>query len=270
MDIKERVAQGLEKIKEIKPLVHQITNQVTMNDCANMTIAIGASPIMTSHPWEVGDVAEKANAIVLNLGTLQDHSVDAMLRAGRVAAERGVPLILDPVGVGGSSFRSEAALTLLADLPIQIIRGNSSELRYLGYGKKSGKGVDAEEKRSMNKEEIQEIAARLQAVVAVTGAIDYISNETETYALENGSSFLPLLTGSGCMTTALIGAFAAVLPPLEAAVGGVLAMGISGEYSEEKTKALCGGPGTFRMYLHDGIYLLRPMDMIKKGKVAYV
>ena len=269
MEIKQLIGSGLYRIKSEQPLIHQITNQVSMNDCANATIAVGASPIMTSHPWEVADIAGKAQALVLNLGTLQESSVDAMLRAGKAAAERGAPIVFDPVGAGGSGFRSEAAMAVLAKVPVSVIRGNVSELRYLVYGEHTGRGVDSGAEKPMSCEEIGELARRMEAVVAVTGEVDYISDGQETYMIHNGTPFLRLITGSGCMTTALTGAFAAVMPPLEAAAAGALMMGLAGELSAAQTQEENGGPGTFRVHLHDGWYKIDKTIIMEKGRIEY-
>ena len=266
MDILKEAGTALEKLRFRRPLIHHITNFVTMNDCANVTLAIGASPTMTDAVEEAANMAGASAALLLNLGTLQQSRLDAMLLAGSAAACRKIPIILDPVGAGGTIFRTNAALQLLQALPITIIRGNLSEVSALA-ARRSGVnvGVDNHAGEVVSVELVRRLASLLGTTIVITGVVDAVSDGTHTALLGNGCAMLARVTGTGCMTTSLIASYAAVAPSFVSAVAGVLSMGIAGVAA----LARCGGagPGTFHTLLMDAVYNLAPETFTLKGKV---
>lgn len=265
MELVPAIAKALQELRRQRPLIHHITNFVTMTDCANATLAIGASPTMTNAVEEVAEMAAAAKALVLNLGTLQQWTLEAMLAAGKSAAVHGVPIVFDPVGAGGTTFRTQAALRLLDELPMAVIRGNASEITCLA-AHKSGQdfGVDSRV-RTADPSLASSLARHLGTTVAITGAIDVLSDGRQTAEIHNGCPMLTYVTGTGCMTTSLIASFAAVADPFTAAAGGILSMGIGGEL------ALAGGgqagPGTFHACLFDAFYQLNDALLQQYGKV---
>ncbi|MGE6378956.1 hydroxyethylthiazole kinase [Peribacillus muralis] len=251
--MKHSTADLFEKVRERKPLVHQITNFVTVNDCANATLGIGGSPVMTSSPKEVEGMVSLADALVLNLGTIDERSMEAMEIAGRAANSRNIPVILDPVGVGATPFRTEKANELLNKVSFQVIRGNASEIQRLIGGDTVTRGVDSAELEIRNAELAASAANRLDSIIVVSGAIDAVSNGKHTTVIDNGNILLTNVTGTGCMATALIGAFTGVTDDYyAAAIAGISTMSISGEIAAESLQQN-EGTGTFRMRLIDAI-----------------
>lgn len=261
MELIPAVAQALQELRRQRPLIHHITNFVTMTDCANATLAIGASPTMTNAVEEVAEMAAAAKALVLNLGTLQQWTLEAMVAAGRSAAAHGVPIVFDPVGAGGTTFRTQAAQRLLDELPLAVIRGNASEITCLA-AHKSGQdfGVDSRI-GAADPDLAASLARHLGTTVAITGAVDVIADGQRTAEVHNGCPMLTYVTGTGCMTTSLIASFAAVTDPFTAAAAGVLAMGIGGERGGQ------AGPGTFHARLFDTFYALNDTLLQQYGKV---
>lgn len=198
------------QVRESKPLVHQITNFVTVNDCANATLAIGGSPVMTSSPREVEEMVKLADALVLNFGTIDDKALEAMEIAGKTANSLNIPVILDPVGVGATSYRTEQVAELLKKVTFQIIRGNASEIHRLMGGDIVTRGVDSGELAISNAELARRAANKLHCVVVVSGAKDAVSDGKNTSIIDNGNPLLTSVTGTGCMATALIGTFSGV------------------------------------------------------------
>ena len=245
-------ARALARIATATPLVHHITNVVVTNDVANLTLAFGASPVMAYAPEEVAEMAGLASALVLNIGTLSAATIDAMLLAGRAAAERGIPIVLDPVGAGATRFRTESSLSLLAELPVTVLRGNRGEIGALVGGGKM-RGVDAvgdEDPRAV----AEAAAAHFGLVVAVTGAVDIVAGkDVPSLAVHNGHPLLGRITGSGCMATAAIGVF--LTAGKDTATTAALALAGYGLAAE---RAACGepGPGTFRTRLLDEVAAL--------------
>lgn len=238
-------------LREKRPLVHCITNYVTAGDTANMLLAAGASPIMADDPAEAAEISARADALLLNMGTLSESHVSAMLKAAKSANEKGIPVILDPVGVHLSEFRRAAALKILFEADISIIRGNVSELLFMGGIPVSSRGVDSTAEREENLElsAAADSAQRYGCVCCVTSAEDIITDGCDAARLCNGSDKLKNITGAGCMTSALIAAFSAVCEPFSAAVYGTAFMGICGEISEYSPDFK--GMGSFRMGLFD-------------------
>jgi hydroxyethylthiazole kinase len=260
-----QVGADLRAIRERKPLVHQITNYVVMNETANATLALGALPVMAHAPQEVEEMASAAGALVLNIGTLSDHWVEAMLLAGAAANRAGVPVVLDPVGAGATSYRTDTARTLLAELEIAVVRGNAAEVATLAGREAEIRGVEAIG-ASGSPAELAIAAARgLGCVASVTGPVDHVSDGERTYAIANGQELLGMVSGTGCMSTAITGCFLAVRPeaPLEAAAEALIAFGVAGEDAAEETH----GPGTFHAALYDALYLLDPETLDSRARV---
>jgi hydroxyethylthiazole kinase len=260
----------LETLKEKKPLVHHITNYVTVNDCANITLAIGGSPVMADEPADAVDIASIAQAVVLNMGTLNARTIPAMAAAGKTANQKGVPVVFDPVGAGASGLRNETAAKLLGEVKFDIVRGNISEIRFLAGMHSHTKGVDASEADLADKSDAERtaktLADKLGCVVAITGAVDVISDGVSVVTVANGVSMLGNLTGTGCMCSSLMGCFLGANPgkPLESAVAALISMGVAGEIAYEKAGAL--GNGSFRVALHDAVSKLNAETLEKRAK----
>jgi hydroxyethylthiazole kinase len=250
--------QDVERIRAAAPLVHNITNYVVMNTTANALLAIGASPVMAHAIEEVKEMTGLAGALVINIGTLSASWIEAMLEAGREAGRRGIPVVLDPVGVGATRFRTETALRLLREVAPAIVRGNASEIRALADSGHGTKGVDSTHAAGEALDAARSIAGQFRCVVAVSGATDMIVSDSATMRIHNGHPMMPRVTGLGCTATALTGAFAAVnSSPLEAAAHAMAVMGIAGEMAAERSP----GPGSFQMHFLDALYLMRESDI---------
>lgn len=266
--IKE-VQESLKNLKGAKPLVHCITNYITANDCANAILAIGGSPAMADAIEEVEEMAIQAQALVLNLGTIANELIEAMIKAGKAANKTGVPVVFDPVGVGATSYRKKSAFRLLEEVKFSVIRGNMAEIKVLCGMESNSKGVDSvekvEEEESLNI--AKELGRKLNTVVAITGVVDYISDGERVITIRNGNEMLTRVTGTGCMTTALIGAYlGGGSSAISCAVAGVSTMGIVGEIAFENLKKNQGS-GSFRVSLIDGIYNLKKADFKERGKI---
>ena len=246
-------SQLFSRVKKEQPLIHQITNFVTVNDCANATLAIGASPVMTTSPHEAGDMAKLSGALVLNLGTLDDRTIEAMDMAGKAANSQGIPVILDPVGCGSTPFRTEQALRLLDRISIQVVRGNASEIHRLIGGKAVTRGVDSGT-MTLHSSELAEMASKATgSIIVVSGVKDAVSDGKKTVLINNGTPLLTNVTGTGCMATALIGAFSAVTDNyFTSAILGISTMGIAGELAADHLKQ-DEGMGMFRVRLIDSL-----------------
>ncbi len=257
----------LARIRERKPLVHHITNAVVMNDTANITLAIGALPVMAHALGEVEQMVDLASALVLNTGTLTDEQVAAMLLAGKRANERGISIVLDPVGAGATALRTESALRLLRELRITTLRGNAAEVGALVGVAGETRGVESISLAGSREEVARQAAQTFGCAVAITGARDVIANAGKLAYVDNGHPLLASITGSGCMATSLVGAFLAVEPDAwRATTAGLVAMGLAGEHAAPKS----GGPGTFRSHLLDAVAALNPeiLDAGQKVSVA--
>ena len=254
----------LRAIRERKPLVHQITNYVVMNETANATLALGALPVMAHALQEVEEMASAASALVLNIGTLSDDWVEAMLLAGRAANRAGAPVVLDPVGAGATSYRTETSRRLLGELDVAVVRGNSAEIATLAGRSAEIRGVEAVG-GAAGPELAREAARSLGCVTAVTGPVDHVSDGERTISVSNGDELLGTVTGTGCMSTAITGCFLAARPddPLEAAAEALVAFGVAGEEAAKKAK----GPGSFHVALYDALYALDPDKLDKQAKV---
>lgn len=254
-------------VRGLRPLVHCVTNYVTANDCANLLLACGASPIMADAPEEAAEITANCAGLVLNLGTPNPRRLETMLLAGREANRLNHPVVFDPVGAGASEFRRDAARTLLKEVRFTAIRGNVSEIEALSRGMEAHRGVDADARG-------EDIAAAVRlartsgAVVAMTGTTDIVTDGSTVYRVSNGHAMMRAVTGAGCMLSALTGAFAAANPdvPLKAALSAVCAMGVCGERARA---GLCAGEGnaTYRNRIIDAMYNLDPAGL--EGEASY-
>lgn len=257
----------LTNIEDKKPLVHSITNYVTVNDCANILLACGASPIMADDSEEVEEITSLCSATVINIGTLNKRTIEAMLLAGKRASIMGHPVILDPVGAGASGFRTKTVFELTKNVQFSVIRGNISEIKTVYAGSGTTKGVDADVKDRVNEENLdeairfaKELSQRLCSVIAITGAIDIVADTEKAYVIRNGHPMMSNITGTGCMLSCLIGAYCAANKDdiLDATAAAVCAMGICGELAYDKTKRTDGGTFSFRANLIDYMSKMNP------------
>ncbi len=242
------ITEGLlGQVREKTPLVHFITNLVTMNDCANITLACGGSPIMTDEIAEVDEITSLCSALVLNIGTVNERTLAAMLQAGRHANNLGIPVVLDPVGAGASKFRNNAVNLLLKEVNFTAIKGNISEIKFLSYGITSTQGVDAAAEDLVKEENLldslrfaQKLSIMTGSVIAITGPIDIVADNHSGYIIRNGSPMMPLVTGTGCMSAAVAGCFlgagaaAPLVDPLASMVASIACIGICGELAQEQ------------------------------------
>jgi len=246
----------LRTMREQKPLVHQITNYVVMNETANATLALGALPVMAHAGEEVEEMARIASSLVLNIGTLSSHWIEAMLLAGGVATVRGIPVVLDPVGAGATEFRTSTSRRILDLVGVTVLRGNAGEVATLVGAAAEVRGVESMT-AGVDVAELARTAARQLGVIAsVTGPVDHVSDGERVLAVANGHPLLATVTGTGCMSSALTGCFLAAKPdePLEAAAEALAAFGVAAEDAADGA----GGPGTFHARLYDALYALDP------------
>ena len=258
------------EIKKQHPVIHCITNTVTVNDCANILLAIGASPVMTHHPLEVAEITEGTSALVCNMGAIADY--EAMLAAGHRAKELGHPVIIDPVGVAGSSYRRTMCRSLIQSLRPTCIRGNYSELRALMQNRKTAAGVDAapEDAVTTNEQWIFDLKAYArteQMIVIASGETDIITDGMTVYLCHNGDPLMAKITGSGCMSSCLLGTFMGIEASLESAASCCAFMGIAGELAASRTHQWEGGTMTFRMKLIDAVSLMQTEELFSNIKV---
>ena len=256
----------LRTIRERKPLVHQITNYVVMNETANATLALGALPVMAHAVEEVEEMAGIASALVLNIGTLSERWIDAMLLAGGAATARKIPIVLDPVGAGATVYRTATARQLLDAVGVTVLRGNAGEVATLVGAEAEVRGVESMAVGVEPAELAREAARRLGVIVSVTGPIDHVSDGKRVLAVANGHELLTAVTGTGCMSSALTGCFLAGKPeqPLEAAAEALAAFGVAAEDAATQTE----GPGTFHVYLYDALYALDPDTLDARMRIT--
>ena len=260
----------LNKVRENKPLVHHITNYVTVNDCANITLGIGASPVMADAIGEAADIAAIAQAVVLNMGTLNERTIPSMIAAGKSANEKGIPVLFDPVGAGASKLRNDTAASLISEVKLTVLRGNISEIKFIAGLRSETKGVDASSGDATDADDAGQIAKKLaeklNCIVVISGATDIISDGKKIVYVENGHPMLGNLTGTGCMCSSLIGSFCGAnsSDPFAASVAAMLCMGIAGEMASTGSATELastggslslskGGNGSFHAALHDAI-----------------
>jgi hydroxyethylthiazole kinase len=258
--------ETLRRLRERKPLIHQITNYVVMNETANATLALGALPVMAHAPEEVEEMVGLAGALVLNIGTLSSHWVDAMLLAGRAASAREIPIVLDPVGAGATAFRTETAKRILDEVDVTVLRGNVGEVATLLGVEAEVRGVESIGADEDSSELARRAGEALGVVAAVTGAVDHVSDGRTVLSVSNGDAMLATVTGTGCMSSALTGCFLAVTPdrPLEAAAEALAAFGVAGEDAAREAK----GPGTFHVGIYDALAALDPETLDSRARIG--
>ena len=264
----------LENLRKNCPLIHNITNYVTVNDCANITIACGASPIMADDKEEVAEITAICSGLNINIGTLNSRTIDSMRIAGKRANELQHPVVLDPVGAGASRLRTETALHLLNEVRFTVIRGNISEIKTLASGNGTTKGVDADVADQVTEENLDAAVAfakgfaqKTGAVIAITGAIDIVADGQKAYCIRNGHPMMSSITGTGCQLSAMTAAFVTANRehPLEAAAAAVSAMGVAGETAYSRLSARDGN-STYRNYIIDAIYNMTPQQLEEGAK----
>ena len=251
-------------VRKKRPLIHHITNTVTINDCANVTLAIGGAPVMAEAIEEVSEMAGLADALVLNIWTLSRQQVLSMLEAGKAANRRGIPVILDPVGAGATSMRTDAARMLLRDLKIAVLKGNAGEVGVLAGADAKVRGVDSAGLSGDVVAVAQNFARETGIVVAISGPTDIVTDGGRTVLVGNGHPMIGRISGTGCMASSITGAFAAVAKDHVATTAAALAaFGIAGEQAAAQAKA----PYSFRTALVDGISVLTPADIAARARI---
>jgi hydroxyethylthiazole kinase len=256
--------ESLALLRERRPLVHQITNYVVMNETANATLALGALPVMAHAPEEVEEMVALAGALVLNIGTLSSHWVEAMLRAGRAANGAGVPVVLDPVGAGATGYRTETARRILDEVDVAVLRGNAGEVATLVGVVAEVRGVESVGGVADPAGLAREAAQAFDVVASVTGPVDHVSDGERVAGVANGDGMLASITGTGCMSSAVTGCFLAVAAtPFDAAVEALVAFGVAGEDAARDAK----GPGSFHVNLYDALAGLDPARLDERARV---
>lgn len=252
----------IENVRKNVPLVHNITNYVTVNDVANILLACGGSPIMSDEPEDVEDITAICGGLNINIGTLNQRSIEAMSRAGKKAASLGHVILLDPVGAGASALRTNTAVNLMKEIPFTVIRGNISEIKTLALGSGTTKGVDADVADAVTEENldtavsfVKDFSQKAHAIIAVTGAIDLVSDGTRCFVIRNGRPEMGKITGTGCQLSGMMTAFVTANPqqPLEAAAAAVCAIGLAGEIGWNHM-AEGDGNSTYRNRIIDAVY----------------
>lgn len=264
----------LDNVRNTCPLIHNITNYVTVNDCANVLLACGGSPIMADDVEEAEDITTICGGLNINIGTLNQRTIPAMHVAGKKANELGHPVLLDPVGAGASKLRTQTANDLLKEIRFTVIRGNISEMKALALGTGGARGVDADVADTVIKENLQQAVAfaknfakQTGAVIAITGAIDIVADGEKAYCIYNGHPMMSSITGTGCQLSAMTAAYVTANQetPLEAAAAAVCVMGVCGEKAFARLTEQDGN-ATYRNYIIDAIFRLRGEELEKMAK----
>lgn len=264
----------LENVRKESPLIHNITNYVTVNDCANILLACGGSPIMADDVDEVVEITSICSGLNINIGTLNQRTIPSMYLAGKKANELKHPVVLDPVGAGASTLRTHTANDLINNIQFSVIRGNISEIKTLALGGGNTRGVDADIADVVTKDNLlsvinfaKEFSKKTGAVIAITGAIDVVANDTQAYCIYNGHPMMSSITGTGCQLSSLIAAYVTANQnnPLEATVAAICAMGVCGEKAYKRLKEEDGNL-TYRGYIIDAIYKLTGDDLDNLAK----
>ena len=279
-DLLNKIDKNLTQIKERNPLTHCITNSVTINDCANAVLAIGGSPFMAEDAEELAEVVTIADVLVINIGKLSKEQINSMHVSAKVANETKTPIVLDPVGVGVTQLRNKTTLDLINNYDIAAIRGNISEIKSIAKlvgvidENNTAKGVDVniddiitEENLSANGEIIKELANKLSTTILASGPIDILSDGTTTIAIDNGDDMMPLITGSGCMLSSIVGTCIGGSTPLEGTLIAILAMNLAGEKARAKVEEKDEGTGSFRTYLIDYLYKTNVESLVNESNI---
>ena len=264
----------LENVKEKTPLIHNITNYVTVNDVANALLASGGSPIMSDEPDDVSDITTICNGLNINIGTLNKRSIEAMFISGKKSKEMGHIVLLDPVGAGASKLRTETALKIMDEIKPNVIRGNISEIKTLALGSGTTKGVDADAADIVSEENLDSMvefakafSEKSGAVIAITGAIDLVADSKKCYVIRNGDRLMSRITGTGCMLSGLAAAYAVANPDniTEAVAASVCLMGLAGEIGVSNMKENEGN-SSLRNHIIDAIYKMEAETLNKGAK----
>lgn len=276
----QNIEKNLESIKEKNALTHCITNSVTINDCANAVLAIGGSPFMAEDAEELKEVVTIADVLVINIGKLSKDQINSMKISCETANKTDTPIVLDPVGVGVTELRNRTTIDLIENYDITAIRGNISEVkaiaRLTGVIDESNvaKGVDVniddiitKENLKANGEVIKQLAAKLNTVILASGPIDILSDGETTIAIDNGDDMMPLITGSGCMLSSIVGSCIGGTNPLEGSLIAILAMNIAGEKARAKVDERDEGTGSFRTYLIDYLYKTNAESLMNESNI---
>jgi hydroxyethylthiazole kinase len=264
----QNLVRDVQLVREKSPLIHNITNYVVMNNTANALRSIGASPVMAHSIDEVVEMTGIASALVLNIGTLDAEWVESMVLAGKTASKRNIPIVFDPVGAGATSYRTKVCKRIIEECKPSIIRGNASEILALSHANIQTKGVDSTASSDSALDSAKTLAIQTQSVVVISGPTDYITDGIQVNTVENGNTMMARVTGMGCTSTAIVGAFAAINSNLlEAATHGMAVMGIAGEVAAFKS----AGTGSLQMNFLDELYRLNDetIQMTIKQSVAH-
>ena len=279
-DIKGNLKNSLENVRKNNPLTHCITNSVTINDCANAVLAIGGSPIMAEDEEEMEEVVEIADVLVINIGKLSKEQIKAMNVSAAHATKTNTPIVLDPVGAGISQLRNNTIKYLVENNNITAIRGNISEIKAIANiigllnTESAAKGVDVSEDDIISRDNLEingnlvkELAKKLDTIVIASGPLDIISNGETIVVLDNGDEMMPLITGSGCMLTSIVGSCVAVNDPFEGSILASIAMSLAGEKAREKVDENNLGTGSFRTFIIDYLYKTNVESLINESKI---
>jgi len=259
--LSKKAAINLAAVREKKPLIHNITNYVVMNYTANALLAMGASPVMAHAHNEVEEMVSYADALVLNIGTLTDDWIKSMIKAGRKASEQKTPIVLDPVGSGATSLRTDSAKKIIEQTNIDVIRGNASEILSLRHKDSKTKGVDSIHSVEDAVETAKILAGELKTILAITGPVDLVTNGDSVLRVSNGHPLMGYVTGTGCTATVTIGAFLAVDEnPVSATATALAFFGLAGEVAGEKALE----PGSFMIEMVNALYSIGP-EQLKGG-----
>ena len=260
-DMTQTACEVIAKVRSRRPLIHHITNFVVMNTTANITLCMGALPVMAHAKEEVEEMVAAASALVLNLGTLWPEQVEAMILAGRRANQMGIPIVLDPVGVGATQLRTRSAHRLLNELSVAIVRGNGAEIAALAGLDAKISGVESISSDGDASAVASEFAKQFGCVAAVTGPVDVVTDDVRLMRVANGHPMMATVTGTGCMATSVVAACAAVeKDSVVAATAALAAYGLAGQIAAQRAQ----GPGTFQVYLYDALAGLSD-DVLKAG-----
>lgn len=260
-----QIFEALQKVREKSPLVHNITNYVVMNTTANALLSIGASPVMAHAINEVEDMVGIASSLVINMGTLSEKWVEAMIVAGKKAKEIAIPFVFDPVGVGATAYRTKVAQQIIDECKPSVIRGNASEIMALYNSELKTKGVDSTILSCDALDSAKILAKSTNSIVVISGETDYITDGECVESIGNGNSIMTKVTGMGCTATAIVGAFTGVEENLFTAVLSATAiMGIAGEIAAEKS----AGPGSMQVNFIDTLYRLNEKEI--SNRLRYV
>jgi len=279
-DIKGNLKNSLENVRKNNPLTHCITNSVTINDCANAVLAIGGSPIMAEDEEEMEEVVEIADVLVINIGKLSKEQIKAMNVSAAHATKTNTPIVLDPVGAGISQLRNNTIKYLVENNNITAIRGNISEIKAIANivgllnTESAAKGVDVSEDDIISRDNLEingnlvkELAKKLDTIVIASGPLDIISNGETIVVLDNGDEMMPLITGSGCMLTSIVGSCVAVNDPFEGSILASIAMSLAGEKARKQVDENDLGTGSFRTFIIDYLYKTNVESLINESKI---